>query len=64
VNDLENYNVVPLFIPYKNRWTLYYFTIKPILKDEELSISYGRDYWNTRDKLARNIAINKNKDQE
>lgn len=47
VNDLGRgrHNLEATWFPFQNTWTLFYETTKAVAAGEELSISYGEDYW-------------------
>jgi len=45
VNDIPPYNLDTKYIPLDNRWHILYVTNRVIEKGEELSISYGPEYW-------------------
>lgn len=51
VNHSENPNCDTVHVPYKNRWRTLYITNRPLLPDEELTVYYGVNYWNTRTKI-------------
>ena len=53
MNDLENHNLFPLYLPIENSWSLFYIATKNIQIGEELSIDYGEAFWKNKMKLAR-----------
>lgn len=54
VNDLgdEYHNLEPIWVPIDNMWNMFYETSHPISAGEELSISYGDNYWGGGDTQA------------
>lgn len=48
MNDYKYHNVEVLILHYENMWKTYYLAKYPIKEGEELSISYGKSYWNKR----------------
>ena len=49
VNDYETHNCEALHIPIDNLWKVIYVTTKAINPGQELSVSYGPNYWKTRE---------------
>lgn len=51
VNHSETPNCDVVKVPYKNRWRILYISNKGIVPDEELTVSYGVNYWSVRNKV-------------
>lgn len=47
----KDLNCEVIYVPYKNIWHVMYVASKAISKDQEILVSYGESYWETR-KLA------------
>lgn len=47
LNDLgdDTHNIDPVWAPVHTRWILFYETTRPVRAGEELSVSYGPEYW-------------------
>lgn len=52
VNHSETPNCEVVRVPYQNRWRVLYVSNKAILPDEELTVSYGTNYWSVRNKVS------------
>ncbi|KAJ3084813.1 hypothetical protein HK102_000540 [Quaeritorhiza haematococci] len=53
VNHNEDPNTDPVFVPYKNRWWILYVTNRLVRAGEEVTVSYGSAYWETRENVQR-----------
>ncbi|KAJ3188303.1 hypothetical protein HDU85_005454 [Gaertneriomyces sp. JEL0708] len=48
VNHDDNPNCDVIYVPWRNRWRIVYVTVRPIYPGEELTVSYGSNYWDSR----------------
>ena len=51
INHSDDRNTSPVFVHDGTRWVNCYYARKPIPKDRELLVNYGRRYWKTRTKV-------------
>lgn len=48
VNHADDPNTESVAVPYKNRWHRVYVALKNIEANEEVTVSYGSNYWSSR----------------
>ncbi|KAI8851727.1 hypothetical protein BC829DRAFT_386686, partial [Chytridium lagenaria] len=48
INHDANPNTNSMLVPYKNRWHVVFITKRLIRAGEEVTISYGDEYWKSR----------------
>ncbi|KAJ1560702.1 hypothetical protein HK405_006225 [Cladochytrium tenue] len=48
VNDVSNPNCEALFVPHGGIWHVVYITVRAIRAGEEVTVSYGNKYWDSR----------------
>ncbi|KND02239.1 uncharacterized protein SPPG_02720 [Spizellomyces punctatus DAOM BR117] len=53
VNHDDDPNCGIVYVPWRNRWRLVYVANKAIFPGEELSISYGPNYWESRSEVVK-----------
>ncbi|KAJ1553418.1 hypothetical protein HK405_007981, partial [Cladochytrium tenue] len=51
VNDARDPNCDSVFVPHRGLWHVVYVTLRPIRRGEEITVSYGENYWDTRPDL-------------
>ncbi|TPX57331.1 hypothetical protein PhCBS80983_g03931 [Powellomyces hirtus] len=51
VNHDDKPNTDSIYVPWKNTWRIVYVATKNIYPGEELTVSYGPNYWQSRDRL-------------
>ncbi|KAJ3084814.1 hypothetical protein HK102_000541 [Quaeritorhiza haematococci] len=51
VNHADKPNTDAVFVPYRNRWWILYVSNRIIHAGEEVTVSYGNAYWETREKV-------------
>jgi len=51
INHSDDRNTSPVFVYDGETWVNCYYARKPIAKDQELTVNYGKRYWKTRMKV-------------
>ncbi|KAI8591758.1 hypothetical protein BDZ88DRAFT_409593 [Geranomyces variabilis] len=50
VNHDESPNSDSVYVPWRNTWRVLYVSVRDIWPGEEVTVSYGANYWETRNK--------------
>ncbi|KAJ3015453.1 hypothetical protein HKX48_004589 [Thoreauomyces humboldtii] len=49
VNHDDDPNCDSVYVPWRNEWRILYIATRPIFPGEEITVSYGANYWKTRE---------------
>ncbi|KAI9098603.1 hypothetical protein DFS34DRAFT_693978 [Phlyctochytrium arcticum] len=53
VNHEDDPNTHVIYVPWKNLWRLVYVSVRPIWPGQEVTVSYGPSYWETRKQVVK-----------
>ncbi|KAJ3177177.1 hypothetical protein HDU87_004669 [Geranomyces variabilis] len=52
INHDDDPNADSVYVPWRNAWRVLYVSVRDIWPGEEVTVSYGANYWETRNKAA------------